>query len=165
MTEIRQTIEQFLETSAEPVLLEAGEEALAISADNFVLESKNGLLSLQAWDERRNLVRRVTGVERETRGKLVLRIERFGKRTGTIELVDRRRSGGANATLRGARLEFRQRFHRFLRRQFPAYKVAELTTESDLEHSLSPAYPRALVRQGAPHGRRSAPMPAIRTEF
>jgi hypothetical protein len=149
LTEIRQTIEHFLETSAEPMLLEAGEEALAISAANFVLESRNGLLSLQAWDERRNLVRRVTGVERETRGKLVLRIERFGKRSGTIELVDRRRSAGANTTLRNARLEFRQRFHHFLRRQFPAYKIAELTTESDLEHSLSPAYPRALVRQGA----------------
>src|SRR4029077_19019983 len=74
---------------------------------------------------------------------------RFGKRSGTVELVDRRHSTGANTTLHGARLEFRQRFHRFLRRQFPAYKVAELTTESDLEHSLSPAYPRALVRQGA----------------
>jgi len=149
LTEIRQTIEHFLETSVEPVLLEAGEEALAISAGNFVLESRNGVLHLQAWDERRNLVRRVTGVEREIRGKLILRIERFGKRSGTIELVDRRRSAGANTTLRGARLEFRQRFHRFLRRQFPAYKVAELTTECDLEHSLSPAYPRALLRQGA----------------
>jgi hypothetical protein len=149
LTEIRQTIEHFLATSAEPVLLEAGEEALAISAANFVLESKNGLLSLQAWDERRNLVRRVIGIESETRGKLVLCIERFAKRSGTIELVDGRRSTGDNRTLRGARLEFRQRFHRFLRRQFPAYKVAELTTESDLEHSLSPAYPRALVRQGA----------------
>ena len=149
MNEIFQTIERFLESASEPVLLEAGEERLAISAGNFALESRNGRLILQAWDERRNLVRRVTGVERETRGKLVLGIERFGKRSGTIELIDRQRPAGTNMDLRGARLEFRQRFHLFLRRQFPAYKVAELTTEADLEHSLSPAYPRALVRQGA----------------
>ena len=51
--------------------------------------------------------------------------------------------------LRSARLGFREQFRRFLRRQFPACKLAELTTEADLEHTLSPAYPRALLRQGA----------------
>jgi hypothetical protein len=51
--------------------------------------------------------------------------------------------------LRTARLGFREQFRLFLRRQFPSYKLAELTTEADLEHSLSPAYPRALLRQGA----------------
>jgi hypothetical protein len=149
LTAIRQIIERFLETSEEPVLLEPGEETLALSDGNFALESRGGALTLQAWDARRNLVRRVTGIGRETRGKLVLNIERFGKRSGTLELVDLRRSGRANVTLRGGRLEFRQRFHRFLRRQFAGYKIPELTTECDLEHSLSPAYPRALLRQGS----------------
>ena len=149
MHEIRQIIERFLESSAEPVLFEAGEEALAITAGNFALELRNGALTLQAWDERRNLVRRVRGIERETRQKLVLHIERFGKRSGSLELVDLGRSAGDQVELRSARLEFRERFHRFLRRQYPAHKVAELTTEQDLEHSLSPAYPRALLRQGA----------------
>ncbi len=149
MHEIRQIIERFLESSSEPVLFEAGEEALAITAGNFALELRNGALTLQAWDERRNLVRRVRGIERETRQKLVLHIERFGKRSGSLELVDLGRSAGDQVELRSARLEFRERFHRFLRRQYPAHKVAELTTEQDLEHSLSPAYPRALLRQGA----------------
>jgi len=149
VNEIRQIIERFLESSLEPVLVEAGEEALAITAGNFALEFSNGALTLQAWDERRNLVRRVKGIGRETRKKLVLDVERFGKRSGTLELVDLGRSAGDQVELRSARLEFREQFHRFLRRQFPAYKVAELTTEPDLEHSLSPAYPRALLRQGA----------------
>ncbi|HEV2687148.1 MAG TPA: hypothetical protein VGV35_01300, partial [Bryobacteraceae bacterium] len=104
---------------------------------------------LQAWDDRRNLVRRVTGIEQEARGKLVLRIEKFGKRAGTLSLLDPGRASRENVTLRSARLEFRELFRRFLRRQFPNYKLAELTTEADLEHSLSPAYPRALLRQGA----------------
>jgi hypothetical protein len=149
MTELRQTIERFLAACQEPVLCEPGEESLAISADNFVLDSRHGSLSLQAWDDKRNLVRRVNGIEREARGKLVLRVERFGKRSGTLELVDLRRSAGENVTLRSARLEFRERLRRFLRRQFPSFKLAELTTEADLEHTLSPAYPRALLRQGA----------------
>ena len=129
-------------------MCEPGEESLAITADNFLLETRNGWLSLQAWDHRRNLVRRVTGIERQTRGKLVLRIERFGKRTGTLSLLDLRRSAGENVTLKSDRLEFREQFRRFLRRQFPTYKIAELSTEADLEHSLSPAYPRALLRRG-----------------
>ena len=114
-----------------------------------MLETRNGRLSLQAWDDRRNLVRRVTGIESQTRGKLVLRIQRFGQRTGTLSLVDLRRSAGENVTLESSRLEFREQFRSFLRRQFPAYKIAELTTDADLEHSLSPAYPRAFLRQGA----------------
>ena len=149
LIELQQTIERFLDTCAQPVLCEPGEESLAIGADNFVLESRNGTLSLQAWDDRRNLVRRVTGIEDQSRGKLVLKIERFGKRTGTLALIDLDRTHGQNVELRSTRLEFRELFRRFLRRQFPASKIAELTTEADLEHSLSPAYPRALLRQGA----------------
>ncbi len=99
--------------------------------------------------QRRNLVRRVIAIERESRGKLVLKVARFGKLAGTLELIDRRRAVRDNVPLRSARLGFREQFRLFLRRQFPAYKLAELTTEADLEHSLSPAYPRALLRQGA----------------
>ena len=134
MIEIQQTIERFLKACTEPVLCEPGEESLLITADNFVLESRNGFLSLQAWDDRRNLVRRVTGIEDESHGKLVLRIERFAKRSGTLSLVDLRRTAGQNLELRSTRLEFRELFRRFLRRQFPAHKIAELTTEADLEH-------------------------------
>jgi hypothetical protein len=147
--ELQQTIQRFLEACTEPVLCEPGEESLVIAADNFLLECRNGTLSLQAWDDRRNLVRRVTGIEDQSHGKLVLRIERFGKRSGTLSLIDLRRTAGQNLQLKSTRLEFRELFRRFLRRQFPTYKVAELTTEADLEHSLSPAYPRALLRQGA----------------
>ena len=149
MTEILQAVERFLETSLDPVLHEPGEECLAITTENFVMEERYGCVQLQVWDERRNLVRRVTGIERQSRGKLVLKVARFGKVEGTIELLDRRRAVRDNVPLRSARLEFREQFRRFLRRQFPTYKLAELTTEADLEHSLSPAYPRALVRQGA----------------
>jgi hypothetical protein len=50
---------------------------------------------------------------------------------------------------RGTRLVFREQFRRFLTRQFPGWKIAELSTEANLQESLSPAYPRALVKQGA----------------
>ena len=37
---------------------------------------------------------------------------------------------------------------RFLTRQFPAWKLAEISAEQDLEHSLSPVFPRAFLRRG-----------------
>jgi hypothetical protein len=148
-SEIRQAIERFLETSQDPMLCEPGEEWLAIGPDNFVLEVRGACAQLQAWDSKRNLVRRVSAIESASRGKLVLRVARFGKLSGTLELIDRRRAVRDNVPLRTARLGFREQFRLFLRRQFPAYKLAELTTAADLEHSLSPAYPRALLRQGA----------------
>lgn len=49
---------------------------------------------------------------------------------------------------RGARLEFRETFRRFLFRQFPEYRIDELSSDPDLEHSLSPVYPRAFLRRG-----------------
>jgi hypothetical protein len=149
VAETLQAIERFLETSQDPVLCEPGEEWLAITPETFVAESRHGCVQLQAWDQKRNLVRRVSAVERETRGKLVLRVARFGKLAGTLELIDRQRAVRDNVPLRSARLGFREQFLLFLRRQFPAYKLAELSTEADLEHTLSPAYPRALLRQGA----------------
>jgi hypothetical protein len=149
MIELRQTIERFLASCAEPALAEPGEELIRISADNFSLDGADGVLRLQAWSERRNLVRRVTGVDQQSRGKLVLSVEKFGKRAGTLALLDLQRPAGQHATLKSDRLEFREQFHRFLRRQFPRDRIAELTTEADLEHSLSPAYPRALLRRGS----------------
>src|SRR5882724_9566288 len=147
--ELRGTIERFIASCREPVLCEPGEESLAITGNNFTLESRNETLTLQVWDDHRNLARRVTAIEQQTRGKLVLRIERFAKRTGTLSLIDLHAAKNQNVTLRSGRLEFRELFRRFLRRQFPASKIAELSTEADLEHSLSPTYPRALLRQGS----------------
>jgi hypothetical protein len=114
-----------------------------------VVDVRGKYAQLQAWDSKRNLVRRVSAIERQAPGKLVLKVTRFGKLQGTLELIDRRRAVRDNVPLRSARLGFREQFRLFLRRQFPSYKLAELTTEADLEHSLSPAYPRALLRQGA----------------
>jgi len=84
----------------------------------------------------------------ESNGKLELTIERFGKRQGCIYLLDGTR-GGAEGQRRSARLVFREQFRRSLSRQFPEWQIAELSSEANLEESLSPAYPRALLTSGA----------------
>ena len=146
--DIQAAIERFLKASREPALLEPGEELLPLAADNFVLELRNSRLTLQAWDERRNLVRRVTGVREEARGRMELTVERFATTPGQLYLIDLARPTSGDWERRGARLIFRERFRQFLARRFSGWKLAELTVEADLEHSLSPVYPRALLKKG-----------------
>jgi hypothetical protein len=39
---------------------------IRISSDNFSLDAAPGALRLQAWNDRRNLVRRITGIDEES---------------------------------------------------------------------------------------------------
>jgi len=141
-------VERFLKASRQPVLMEPGEDPLPISPNTFALHQRGNAITLECWSETRNLVRRVRGLQRERRGRLDLEVERFGSRIGTVTLIDAADPAQRDAGRRGARLKYRERFRRSLRRQFPDWRLAELSTEPDLHHSLSPVYPRALLRRG-----------------
>jgi len=149
--ETRAAIETFLKNCRQPALLEPGEDLLPLAADNLALEVRGTRLTLQAWDRHRNLTRRVTGMADPTAGRLELIVERFARREGRMFLLDLARRSGADMGRRSGRLVFRERFRRFLLRQFPEWQLAEITAEPDLEHSLSPAFPRAWLSHGR-HG-------------
>lgn len=141
-------IERFLKSSRQPALLEPGEPLLPIEADNFSLQVRSSRLTLQAWDQNRNLVRRVTGVASEARGRLELVVERFARKEGRLFLVDLARPASQDFQRRSERLVFRERFRHFLTRQFAGWSLAEISAEPNLEASLSPSYPRAFLRYG-----------------
>ncbi len=145
---VQQAIERFLETSRQPTVIEAGEAPVVLTKDNFTLESRHGTLIFSAWNDSRNFTRRVSGIEHEGRGRLELAIERFGKHSGTLVLVDARLAKHQAVTRRGERLIFRERLRWFIRRQFVGWKLMELSSEPNLEASLSPSYPRAFLRKG-----------------
>ena len=141
-------IGRFLETSRQPVLMEPGEDPLPLGPGNFQLNWNGQAMILEAWGEMRNLVRRVRAIHSEQRNRLELEVERFRGRTGRLTLVDLAHPSNRDAARRGARLKYRERFRRSLSRQFPGWRLVELSTETDLQHSLSPSYPRALLRKG-----------------
>jgi hypothetical protein len=149
--DFRAEIESFLKQCRQPALLEPGEELLALAAGNFTLEFRGSRLTLDAWDRTRNISRRIMGVRRASAARLIMTVERFGKRQGEMFLLDLARPAGEELGRRSSRLVFRERFRLFLRRQFPDWRLAELSAEPNLEHSLSPAFPRAFLRSGQ-HG-------------
>lgn len=148
MPEILPAIESFLSTARQPVVIEPGEDPIIIGADNFVLSGTPTRPSIACWSDSRNLTRRISGVRAERRGKLELTTEHFGGRTGRLLLIDLANPANATATRRGDRLKFRERFRMALHRQYPDWRIVELSTDPDLQHTLSPAYPRALLRRG-----------------
>src|SRR5664279_6056691 len=151
LAQIRAHIEDFLKGAREPALLEPGEELLPLNADNYSLEMRGSRLTLQAWDRTRNWSRRLTAITEATKARLAMTVEHFARREGQMFLLDLGRPSGAELGKRSGRLVFRERFRLAVRRQFPDWSLAELTTEADLAHSLSPAFPRAYLKHG-PHG-------------
>lgn len=149
--EIRAAIEAFVKNARQPALYEPGEDLFPIAADNFSLEMRGSRLTLEAWDRTRNFSRRILAMERAGSARIEIAVERFARREGRLFLVDLGRPAGADAGRRSARLVFRERFRLFLRRQFPEWNLAELSAEANLACSLSPAFPRAFLRQGQ-HG-------------
>jgi hypothetical protein len=149
--DIRTAIEAFLKNARQPALFEPGEELFPLTADSFSLEMRGSRLTLQAWDRTRSLTRRILEIEPPSSGRLEVAVELFARREGRLFLVDMGRRAGADAGKRSARLVFRERLRLFLRRQFPEWNLVEVSAETDLEHSLSPAFPRGFLRHGQ-HG-------------
>ena len=146
--ELRAQIERFLASCRRPALLEPGEGLLELDGANHHLEIRASRLVLQAWDRARNITRRVTAVSAATPGRLELVVERFARREGKLFLVDLERPAGHDAGRRSARLVFRERFRHILARQYPGWTLADLSSDANLQHSLSPAFARAYLKQG-----------------
>lgn len=146
---LRAEVECFLASCRDPVLLEPGEAPFALSGRAGIeLTVRGGFLLVEVWDEARSLARRATAIAEQRRGRLVLQVERFGGRTGTLTLADRAEPAAAPSLLRGSRTILLEQLRRWLARQFPGWQLVEISAGMDLENTLSPACPRALLSLG-----------------
>ncbi len=139
---------RFLAAARRPAALEPGSEPILLAADTYSLELSGNRLILQAWDDKHNLARRITSVISESTGHLDVAIEKFGKRLGSLAFVDLAKPKAAGFTRRASRQNYAEQFRRSLLRQFPGWTIEQLSSEADLQRSLSPSYPRALLRKG-----------------
>lgn len=154
-------VRRFLAAHDHTALFEPGEPLLLVEPGRCSVEERGGRVVLEAWDERRSFSRRLSGVASLAPGRLELHTERFGNRRGRLVLSSRpgelARRAGRDCALAG--------FGERLSRQFPGADVEILTSGPDLEHSLSPAYPRALLRHsGRTWAAIGAPLEAAHPE-
>jgi hypothetical protein len=140
---------RFLEQAKEPALVEPGGDPIPLLRDSYAVELTSGKLFLQAWNRERTLSRRITQLLEERAGMLEFAVERFGKKSGILTLFDAARPKAVKVTRKASRQTYGEQFRRSLLRQFPGWRIVEISTEPDLQHSLSPTYPRALLRKGA----------------
>ena len=146
--EVLRAIEDFLSTCRRPAVLEHGDELMPLQSGNYLLELRAGRLWIEVTGERRSLSRPVLSLDRHAPGVLDCTVQLFGGKTGMLAFLDLDRPQTASRTLRGERLNFAERFRRMLQRQFPGWEVAMLSTGMDLQHSLSPRFPRAKLTRG-----------------
>lgn len=146
--EFARRIQAFLASCKEPVFLEEGEPPVKLASGNHCLEQRNGRLMFQVWGDGRSVMRRVVRIRAVRPGRLELEILKFGGRAGRITLFDSARMQNRLMERQAGRRTFREQLRRFLRREFTGWTLAELTSEPDLENSLSPQYSRALLRKG-----------------
>jgi len=128
--------------------MEPGEDPFLLVPDTFAVKQQPLFLTIECWDEKRTLTRRVTGIRVERRGRLELEVEHFGARTGAIALVDLEQVSQRDAARQGGRLKYREQFRQSLHRQFPDWRLVELSTEQDLQNTFSPVYPRSFLCRG-----------------
>lgn len=145
---VARSIESLLAAARQPVVLEPGDAAYALSPGQFHLERGPRWLRLEVWDETRLLNRRITALRAGGSGKLELITERFGGKAGSLFLYDEARPQNQALQRRSLHWTGAQWLEGFLRRRFAGWRLERLSQGADLEHSLSPAFPRAAVRKG-----------------
>jgi hypothetical protein len=142
-------IESFVAAAVQPAMLDPGEEPLLLLADQWSMSEWNGRLVLQAWDQRRNLVRKIVGVKEQRRDRLCLITERFRKAQAELQIADLAAPSGRELGRRTSRMAFCERFQLMLAREWPEWQIVEISSDANLEASLSTSYTRAFLRLGS----------------
>ncbi|HVW86131.1 MAG TPA: hypothetical protein VHB50_15685 [Bryobacteraceae bacterium] len=148
LTELRSVVERFIAAAGEPAVLDPGEEPLRLIPEQWSASEWNGRLVLQAWDADRNFVRKITGLKEERRERLMLVTERFPKAEGELQIADLAAPRNQELQRRASRIAFRDRFRFMLAREFPEWRIEEISAETNLEQSLTPSWVRAFLRLG-----------------
>ena len=149
LQDLQSTVERFIARAVHPAILDPGEEPLALITGQWTFTEWNGRLVLQAWAGPRNLVRKIAGLKLERRDQIALFTERFPKTEGELQIADLAAPNSHELGRKTSRAAFRERFHLMLAREFPLWRIEEVSVEANLEQSLSTSYARAFLKLGS----------------
>jgi hypothetical protein len=141
------TIEGFLSGSKNAVVIENGAVTFDLGQAKYSVSGETNRCLLHLWSQERNVVRRVLDVE--TKGEtLRVTVQRMGQARPTKLDICRERDARTSSAKRAARVSYQRVLDRVLRKCFPEFTVAQLSTAMDLEKSFGPVYTRGLLRRG-----------------
>lgn len=147
--ELYEQIAAFLAKCREPAVVEAGEPILPLREGEYSLEASNAGCLLEVWGGSKLLRRRIKRVSKTMRDRLELVTEQFPRKTGKLTLIDERSLSAPVTERDSARAEDLARLRVWSERLFPRWRIEQISCGTDLEHSLSPRFPRAFLRFGA----------------
>jgi hypothetical protein len=141
------TLEGFLTGSSGAVVVEDGSVVFDLNRAKYCVTGEVNKCLLHLWSEERNFVRRV--LDAETKGEtLRLVVQKFGHARPTRVDICRERDRRTASAKRMARAGYQRVLERVLRKQFPAWTLAQLSTAMDLERSFGPIYTRGFMKRG-----------------
>ena len=139
-------LEQFLASAPNAVAIEDGAVLFDFCSARYSI-SGEGKCVLHIWSEDRNTVRRVLDAE-ATPHSLRLQVLRFGQSQPNLLEICVERDYRTSTAKRSARARYQSLLERLLRREYPGFKLAQVSSSPDLEHSFSPVYTRGLLHAG-----------------
>jgi hypothetical protein len=144
---LARSLNEFLLSAADAVVLEDGAATFDLRLAKYSISGEYNKCLLHLWSAERNIVRRVLDLETKN-DTLRLQVQRMGQGKPSKLEICRERDRRTPTAKRTARLSYQRNLRRVLERQFPGYKVQQLTTSVNLERSFGPIYARGLIRQG-----------------
>ena len=145
--QLSELIEDLAGTREKVQVAEEGVVLFKLSESHYSVSDSSGKALLHLWSDERNVVRRVLDAELKN-NVLRLTVQRFGKTEPCqLEFLPCGDSRSASAK-KAARSRYATVLQRALLAQNPASKLLSISTGMDLEHSFSPIYTRAQIRQG-----------------
>jgi hypothetical protein len=146
--QLARSIEDYLAEHPEAAVLEDGRVMFDMRSARYSVTESHGRCVLQLWNDERNLMRTVVGMQARAQCLRLVTRRMGAPRPQALELVptrDRR-----TPTVRDtARRNYQRLLERTLTQAFIGSKVDGLRSAMDLEHSFGPAYVRGRLLKGA----------------
>lgn len=148
LDELYRNLKTFLEVTRAPAVVEPGDALEPLRPGEYSLEKTAGGILLETWGGNRLLRRKITRIRKRTKDRLELTVERFARKSGVLTLVDTEAPSAVYVERTAERAAGLDVLRAWCERLFPDWRMEQSSCGADLEHSLSPRFPRAFLRRG-----------------
>jgi hypothetical protein len=141
------TLERFLLETRHGVVIEEEQIIFDLDSARFSISAERGRCLLHLWSTERNIVREVVDAEIK-KDTLRLSVRKFAQSRPHLLRICRELDQRTPAARKTSRALYARVLENAIRKEFPEWNLAEISTGMNLERGFSPVYTRALLRKG-----------------